>query len=352
MKRILYIGYLKEQSDWGFFATQNILGLEKAGYDVVCRSIDFSTKGRVDKRIEHLYNKDIGGQPFDVTFQHIFPNHMVKSDDFGKCVAITPHPDLPHSTWNDGLDLMDEVYPVEEVQCFDPDTYKQNYSGISVPSMDRGFKFYTIASQKSLPSILKCFHTEFATDESVHLIIQSENTGRTDWNSLITKVKETIGIMPLESYRKDMVVEGYDSPISRYQLHWYCQCLLSEGKNEFDRNDMESVFLGNVCIKPSLTPEIKYHSDIDGKHVWSKQSVSVASVKVRKQSQKSALFADRNNAFEFDIAVDEQELSKAMRAQFESWKVNPISYRQPRIGIEFAEELAEKSINTLKSIIG
>lgn len=342
-KRILYIGYLKEQSDWGFFATQNILALEKAGYDVVCRSIDFSTKGRVDKRIEHLYNKDIGSEPFNVTFQHIFPNHMVRSDDFGKCVAITPHPDVPHSTWNDGLALMDEVYAVEEVQCFDSDTYKQNYSGISVPSMDGGFKFYTIASQKSLPSILKCFHTEFATDEPVHLIIQSENAGRTDWNSLITKVKERIGIMPLESYRKDMVVEGYDSPISRYQLHSYCQCFLSEGKNEFDRNDMESVFLGNICIKPSLTPEMDYGS---ARHV------SVGSVKVRKQSQKSALFADRNNALEFDIAVDEQELSQAMRAQFEKWKENPIQFSQLRSGIEFAETLAEKSLNKLKSIIG
>ena len=104
---------------------------------------------------------------------------------------------------------------------------------------------------------------------------------------------------------------------------------------------MESVFLGNICIKPSLTPEMS-HNNI----------VSVTSVNVRKQSQKSALFADRNNALEFDIAVDEQELSQAMRAQFEKWKENPIQFSQLRSGIEFVETLTENSVNTLKSIIG
>ncbi len=35
MMKVLYIGYYKEKSDWGRYATNNILALEKVGLDVV-----------------------------------------------------------------------------------------------------------------------------------------------------------------------------------------------------------------------------------------------------------------------------------------------------------------------------
>ena len=347
MKRVLYIGYLKEQSDWGFFATQNILALEKAGYDVVCRSIDFSTVGRVDKKIQHLFNKDIGGEPYDVTFQHVFPNHMVASDNFGKCVAITTQPmkDVQHSTWWDGLNLMDEVFTLDELQYFDPDTYKQNYSGVSVGAMDDGFKFYTTASEKSLPAILRCFHTEFSPDEPVHLLVQVENKGEKKWHDLITRVKSEIGTMPLEKYKKDMVVDGYDTPISRYQLHSYCQCFLSENNNSLSRNDCEAALLGTSVISA-------YHVEECTPRVMVDLINWVPSVKVRKKRQEKPLFADRNNAMEFDLALDEKLLAEVMRAKFETWKDNPIQFGQLRQGIDAASRVADHSLNTFKSIIG
>ena len=342
MKRVLYIGYLKEQSDWGFFATENILALEKAGYEVVCRSIDFNTTGRVDRRIAHLFSKDSGKDNFDVTFQHIFPNHMVKSDKFGKCVAITPTASIPWSTWQDGLDLMDEVVELHNIQSFSPKTYANNYSGVSVPSMDAAFKFYTIASARSLPAILRCFHSEFDVDESVHLIIQKEQNSGVNYHDLITSVKNTIGLMPLESYKKDMVVDGYDTPESRYQLHTYCQAFLSENKLELDRNDTEALLMGNTVIMAQSTPNRRVV----------RLTRKIQDVKIRKQSVEKALFPDLNNARSFDLAVDEKCLATEMRKSFETWKENPIKFKDFAGSSEAVKLIQEDSIATFRKIIG
>ncbi len=341
MKRVLYIGYLKEKSDWGFFATENILALEKAGYDVVCRSIDFTTTGRVDNRIAHLFNKDSGNDKFDVTFQHIFPNHMVKSDKFGKCVAITPT-EFPWSTWQDGLDLMDDVVLLEEIQSFSPETYSNNYNGISVPSMDADFKFYTIASARSLPAILRCFHTEFGVDEPVHLIIQKEKKEGLDFHSLITSVKKTIGLMPLESYKKDMVVDGYDTELSRYQLHAYCQAFLSENKLELDRNNSEAIFMGNPVITGDNTPI----------GTMTKHMYKIPDAKIRKQSVEKSLFPDLNNARSFELVLDEDHLAKRMRELFESWKAKPFQFARMADGFEASKSAQYHSIEEFKQIIG
>ena len=355
MKRVLYIGYLKEQSDWGFFATENILALEKAGYDVVCRSIDFNTTGRIDGRIAHLFSKDSGKDNFDVTFQHIFPNHMVKSDKFGKCVAITPNASIPWSTWQDGLELMDEVVELQNVQSFSPETYAKNYSGVSVPSMDAAFKFYTIASARSLPAILRCFHSEFDVDESVYLIIQKEQGGGVDYHSLITSVKKTIGLMPLESYKKDMVVDGYDTPESRYQLHTYCQAFLSENKLELDRNDTEASLMGNTVIMAQSTPDriqgVK-SQPIRNIGFYRRLTRKIQDVNIRRQSVERALFPDLNNARSFDLAVDEKCLATEMRKSFETWKENPIKFKDFAGSSEAVKLIQEDSIATFRKIIG
>ena len=45
--KVLYIGYYKEDSDWGKITSNNILALDAAGIDVVCRNFRLTRDNRI-----------------------------------------------------------------------------------------------------------------------------------------------------------------------------------------------------------------------------------------------------------------------------------------------------------------
>ena len=58
--RVLYIGHYKEFGGWGRAATDQILALDKAGVDVVCRNITLTTdKKDLDPKLLQLESNQI-----------------------------------------------------------------------------------------------------------------------------------------------------------------------------------------------------------------------------------------------------------------------------------------------------
>ena len=80
--KVLYIGYYKENSDWGRITENNILALDAAGVDVVCRSINLSQPRKISGRLAEIEQKDLSDCDFCI--QHVFPDHLVGSKKFKK----------------------------------------------------------------------------------------------------------------------------------------------------------------------------------------------------------------------------------------------------------------------------
>ena len=84
--KVLYIGYYKENSDWGKITTNNILALDAAGVDVVCRPVKLSQPRQISGRLKELEEKSVEG--CDVCIQHVFPEHMVGAGVFKKNIGV------------------------------------------------------------------------------------------------------------------------------------------------------------------------------------------------------------------------------------------------------------------------
>ena len=68
--KVLYIGHYKENGGWAQAATDQILALDRAGVDVVCRNVTLTqNKQNVHPKLIELENKS--SQGCDVCIQHI-----------------------------------------------------------------------------------------------------------------------------------------------------------------------------------------------------------------------------------------------------------------------------------------
>ena len=69
--KVLYIGHYKETGGWAQAATDQILALDAAGVDVVCRNVTLTTDKEVlHPKILELEKKD--SQGCDFCIQHVY----------------------------------------------------------------------------------------------------------------------------------------------------------------------------------------------------------------------------------------------------------------------------------------
>jgi|TARA_R100000479_G_C6395802_1_gene207055 hypothetical protein len=352
--KVLYIGYYREHSDWSESAINNMLALEKAGCDVVARCIEFS-KGETPNEIKHLENKDLEGVEYCI--QHVFPHHMIGTNKFKKNVGYfcNEHVDIQHSTWVEKLELMDEVWTptgsvgVKMPHAVSHEKFSNNYSGMSVPALDATFKFYNIVNTNSLPSVIKAFHSEFSTFEPVNLILQVDSFQQDQelhntLESKITDIKTGLGLQPdPRMYKRDFISTSWASPLSKFQLHDYADCYISNNNPSITSHDIEAVAFGNTPLVASLNPIVDIFDSVQ----------KINSIYVSKSRSESSLFRDMNNSLDFSISVCERDLRQKMRDTYEKWKQDPMtSIENRKNGINAVAELSlEKTGEKMKEAL-
>ena len=327
--KVLYIGYFKENSDWGQFAVNNILALEKAGCDVVCRAIEFGNH-ETPKKIKHLENKNLEG--VDYCIQHVFPEHMVGTEKFKKNVGYFCNEavKIDHSTWTERLSVMDEIWTPYENKNFDykvvphaldTDKFKNNYSGLSIPSVDHTFKFYNIVNTLTLPSVIKAFHSEFDVSEPVHLLLQMDllqasEQKTQELNNFIGSLKEKMGLhKSIHSYKKDFISSHWETEISKLQFHDYGDCFISNNVTTANLQDLEAAAFGSGPIVAEKSPSA----------ILIDEATKINGTFVSKEKAESSMFPTMNNAKDFTISVCEIGLRRAMREKYEEWSADPMS---------------------------
>lgn len=257
--KILYLGHYKESSGWSNAAINQILALDKAGLDVVCRDVKLtSNEYTLDKRIEALERKSIDN--VDVCIQHLLPHHYVYTEKFKKNVAyfVAETSEMQHNIWYPQLELMDEIWvpnnmmknaledskfikPVRVVpHAFNIDDYTKEYPRLNFGLQNHTFKFYYIGElndRKNIESIIRAFHSEFKPYEQVSLVLKVKGPNpqlvKEQCSKICTDIKNELRIhSKIQDYKNEILItDNTDNNIIK-SLHVSCDCFVSASHGE------------------------------------------------------------------------------------------------------------------------
>lgn len=345
--KVLYIGYYKENSDWGEFARNNILALDQAGVDVACKAIQF-TATQTPTGLQRFENKNI--DDCDVCIQHVFPEHMLATSKFKKNIGILSNDfyEINHSAWIEKLDRMDEIWVpsprskeiLDKTTLGDktkvvPLAIKTDIYQNSQSSIDGGvennnkFKFYTIVNSiESIEQVLRCFHSEFDnTDDTVLLLGVDESHDGSTADAQIEKIKNSLGLkVKASDYRKDVFVQKVNG--NHNMLHTYADCYVSSSnQRSLSLDEFHAMAFGNTPIIFKQTDAENYFGD----------KYAVSTIYTVNQNH-SKMWPDVNNGYDYKIAGCDLEIKALMRSQYELWRKNPVIY-----GINNKKEAMEKT---------
>jgi glycosyltransferase involved in cell wall biosynthesis len=278
--KVLYLGVYKDGTGWGNAAQNNILALDRAGVDVVPRSITLSRQDNhvdIPARILELEENDESG--CDACIQHVLPNTMEAHGTFDKNIGIyyseTSH--FRHTEWAEHLSMMDQVWVTNQSMisaalnsyvmapmavvplCFDPSTYSQHYAPYPIPEAQDKFVFYTISTltrRKNLTGLLKAFHLEFTPHEPVCLLIKSNLTGQSPMEAsrqlkvTIEEVKRSMRLYPKpENYHNEILITQWLDTDKLMRLHKTGDCFVLPSYGEaWGIPGFEAMAMGNPVI--------------------------------------------------------------------------------------------------------
>ena len=365
--KVLYIGYYKENSEWGKMATNFILSMHAAGIEVVPRAIELSPGREVGGLVAQLEKGDV--EDCDICIQHVFPDHLVGSEKFKKNIAIFTNDfiEIAHTSAVEKLNLATEVWvtnedsknalsevlsvPVNVVYPgFRAEIYKQAYEKVELGSeVDDSFRFYTVAN--SIPerdNILSTFHGEFDVSEPVSLIIFSTSQDQDfskKLNTLSQEVKSKLRIKQSpEMFKPDAIVHmPQASEKDIYALHQYAHCYISSSQGDaWPVTAYDAACFGNTPIMASAGG-IKEFSNCRFL-VPSVTSVSLSAGNV----------SELRNGRDYIITPCHKSIRAAMRLAYENYKDNPVKSQQARKaeGLQVADRFSlEQSGNRIKELL-
>lgn len=254
MKRVLYIGNYKSGTGWGNAAQGNILALDAAGVEVVPRNINVAgTNGEVPARILELEKRSTVG--CDILIQHVLPPMMEYSGRFEKCIGIfeSETSSFRASGWNSYLDLMDEVWVVNQQMvdacqashvtkpihivphACDVAKYTKRYPVYPLPETKNNFNFYTLGEltrRKNLVALLKALHTEFHPSEPVNMLIKANLPGKSPMecykhlSAIIEEVKRELKLYDISKYRNEVIIMQHLTNEEVMKLHATGDCFV------------------------------------------------------------------------------------------------------------------------------
>ena len=347
--KVLYIGYYKEDSDWGEITRNNILALDKAGVDVACQGISMGKSKQLDAKFRSLESKSLEDR--DVCIQHVFPEHIVGTSKFKKNVGIlgTNFVQLGHTSAVEKMSLLDEIWlpntqnleflknafagieKKPELKCvpfaFDAKKAQQQTRDITVPQNVGKFKFYAIIGSdiNQLRHILTCFHSEFDESEKVCLTLVSNALTQQQIDSVAIDVKSQLGLnKDISRYCKDTIVADVSDTMDNFNtVHKYGDCFISlDAGNAWPIHVLDAYAFGSSVIA----------SDIGGN-----KDVVTTSLRRTSQNLISGAFqcyTQKNRSGETNLGKDfyfvpcHKQVTSAMRTAYSGWLDNPVRYEQ------------------------
>jgi glycosyltransferase involved in cell wall biosynthesis len=302
--KVLYIGVYRDGTGWGNAAQNYILALDRAGVDVVPRSVNLSqthdeVQAYVPDRIAELEENDEHG--CDVCIQHILPDLMEYNGHFDMNIGMyayeTTH--FRNTCWANKLNMMDQVWVFNHCMlesahnsyvnvptaivphCFDMSRYSQRYEPYPIPATEGKYVFYTIGEvtrRKNLAGLLKAFHLEFSPDEPVCLLIKGHVMGMSQSESsrhiqgMIDEIKRGLRLYPdVTDYHNEILISQWLDDTEMMRLHQTGDCFVLPSYGEaWGIPGFEAMALGKTVVLTNEGGPAEYIEDsgllVDGRY--------------------------------------------------------------------------------------
>lgn len=260
--KVLYIGHYKENSGWSNAAINSIRALNTTDIDVVCRNIKLTNnKVDIDNDILALEKKSL--ENIDYCIQNVLPHHITGTNKFKKNIAyfINDLDSIKHHHWYQNLMLVDEIWvPNNDSKinlikdgfntnnikviplASDMSKYYDDKTRISFDKKNHTFKFYFISEwddRKNLESIIRCFHSEFSSNEPVSLVLKikkngvDSNTVRQHVIELCDNIKKNMRLYnDIENYNHEIIITENFTTDQIKTLHLSCDCFVGPTHGE------------------------------------------------------------------------------------------------------------------------
>ena len=368
--KLLYIAHYREFGGWSQAATDQMLALDSAGVDVVCRNITL-TADRQDIHPKILEFEKKSSADCDVCIQHVLPHHIVGTGGFKKNIAFleAESQSIRHLAWFTQLQVVDEIWvanehlkkslvqdgidvPVRVIHhATDIKKYKKKYKTPNIPQLDNTFKFYyagDLNDRKNIDSICSCFHSEFDKSEDVSLILKVNKFGRSPedlhviLDQTLQKNKAELRIYDnIDKYKKEAVISVKLSEQELLGLHQYCDCFLLPSHGEaWSIPSLDAIAFGNTPICSNFGGPAEFIDDDDiftGRLVDGVFSCCKCS---------DSAFPDMFTGREYWFTPCEKSIREAMRGYYESFKSDPVRHREKALtsGLKAVEKFSYENV--------
>ncbi len=292
MSKILFLGVYRDPTGWGQAARDYILALDAAGVDVVCRPVLLSThRHPIGERLEAIEARSSRG--CDVVLQHVPPHLMDYHGGFASNIGMfaTETSDFAGTGWAERANRMDSLWvfngqsaaacrrsgvtvPVRVVpHTRDVSLFEKRYEPLRevLRLKERGdFVFYTVGEmvrRKNLSALLKAFHTEFAPEEPVSLVIKTSMHGlppsevEKHVRASCEQVKSGLGLYGTDTrpYKSETVLAGRSSDDDVLRLHASCDCFVQPSYGEaWSQPAFDAMGMGKTPIVTDATGYCDY----------------------------------------------------------------------------------------------
>lgn len=293
--KILLVSNFFDGTGYSHAGISLALAMDAAGLDVVCRRLKLNeVNGEVPPRIHELEAGDAAG--CDTAVIHTLPN-LMDVDHRLRCIAHfaseTNH--FKSSGWAESLNRFNEVWAISNQgaqacresgvrsklsvipHATDVRRFERSYAPLPAVKEWAGdsFCFYTIGEfnrRKNIAALLRAFHSEFAPDEPVKLVVRSCRVGvkpeefRNEWEGFHNAIINGLGLYRRpEMYQQPLLLPDRLSEADVLRLHTTCDCYVSPACGEaWGLATFDAMALGRTPIAPNWGGHLDYLSDETG----------------------------------------------------------------------------------------
>jgi len=374
--KVLYIGPYKDETGWAHAAIENIMALDAAGVDVVCRPMKLNdATAEVPAKLLELESKS--DKNCDVVIQNCLPHHTDYNGSFDKNIAyyFTETSHFRNSVWAERLNLMDEGWVpcdsvleasresfvdiplnIVPVPC-NVEKYQKKYEPLDMPHLKDKFVFYTIGEvhrRKNLADLIKAYHLEFGPEEPVALVIKGSlpgmPAGEVDKHigEMCNQIKTQLKLYHSpQIYLPETIITQHLTEEELMRLHATCDCYVSPSYGEgWNMPAFDAMAMGKtpICTKQggptdfliwdqtsilnedgSFTPDRRpiggQPNPMEGRYGSIHNSLAGWLVEAQEEpvfGMKEGTFPDLYVGNESWAAINIAELRRAMREAFEN----------------------------------
>lgn len=282
--KVIYVGHYRNgNTGWANASKNTILAMNSVGIDVACRAIETGSYiPSINDDIKALEEKSKIG--CDICIQNVLPQFLEYNGNYKKNIAYCVYEmlDASMSTWGSRINLMDELWTVNEYskRCFEsmgvtipikivpyafPQINTNSIDKISHPSLDGNYIFYTIADlnkRKDILSTVKAFHIAFTPNEPVSLMIKTSKSGMSGHDcakAVIEDCKRVKTNMKLykniDNYLDEVIIGDELSEEDMMSVHRTGDCFICTSHGESWNIPLyQSIILGKSAIYSESHP--------------------------------------------------------------------------------------------------